>query len=112
MQERLDDYSTEESSLLSGCACPAWAVAASAGAVVTFTFGGINYNTTPIQGVFQRVTLRDIVLGLANGEGAVVFNSNAGTNADVNTPEPASVATLGAGLGLLLVLAGRRHRRA
>jgi hypothetical protein len=81
-----------------------------AGAVVTFTFGGANYNTTPVQGVFQRVTLRDIILGLAQGEGAVVFNSNAGTNADVTTPEPACVATFGAGLGLLLVLAVRRRR--
>ena len=85
---------------------------AMAGAVVTFTFGGTDYNTTPIIAVFPKVTLLDIITGLARGEGVVALNNDTGTSGDVTTPEPASVATLGAGLVLLLVLARRRHRRA
>ena len=80
-----------------------------AGAAVTFTFGGANYNTTPVIGTFQPVTLQSIITGLAGGDGVVVFNSNATTNADVTTPEPACLATFGAGLGLLLALARRRR---
>ena len=79
-----------------------------AGALVTFTFGGTNYNTTPIKAVFPVVTLLDIITGLARGEGVVAFNNNTGTNGDVSNPEPACLATFGAGLGLLIALARRR----
>jgi hypothetical protein len=56
-----------------------------AGAVVTFTFGGTNYNTTPIIAVFPKVTLLDIITGLARGEGAVALNK---------TPVPAATSRL------------------
>jgi hypothetical protein len=82
-----------------------------AGALVTFQFGGTNYNTASIQGAFQRLTFGDLVNGISQGEGVGAFDAKAGTNADVATPEPACVATFGAGLGLLIALAGRRRRR-
>jgi hypothetical protein len=81
-----------------------------AGAMVTFQFGGINYNTGTFQSQFQQVTLLDIILGLAQGQGLVAFNSNAGTAANVDAPEPGTLATLGTGLGLLLAFAARRRR--
>ena len=82
---------------------------AMAGAVVTFTFGGTNYNTTPITAVFPQVTLLDIITGLARGEGVIAFNNDTGNSGDVSNPEPACLATFGAGLGLLIALARRRR---
>jgi hypothetical protein len=80
-----------------------------AGATVTFQFGGLNYNTAGVQATFPVVTLLDVILGLAQGQGLVAFNANAGTSADVTTPEPSSLVTFGAGMGLLLALARRRR---
>ena len=82
-----------------------------AGALVTFQFGGTNYNTASIQGAFQPLTFGDLLTGISKGEGVGAFDAKAATSADVSTPEPACVATFGAGLGLLLALAGRRRRR-
>jgi hypothetical protein len=79
-----------------------------AGALVTFQFGGEGYQTTTVTGTFQAVTFQDVVNRLVSGDGAGAFN----TNADVSAPEPASVATFGAGMGLLMALASRRRRRA
>jgi hypothetical protein len=82
-----------------------------AGATVTFTFGGTNYTSTPIGGAFQPVTLQSILTGLAQGQGLAVFNTTADPGeGGVMTPEPACMATFGAGMGLLLALAGRRRR--
>jgi hypothetical protein len=67
-----------------------------AGALVTFRFAGEGYEEQTVNGTFQPFTF-----GLGNG---LV------STADVSTPEPASMATFGAGLGLILALAARRHR--
>ncbi len=65
-----------------------------AGALVTFNFGGEGYDTQTISGTFDPRSPGDGLLA----------------NADVSTPEPATVATLGVGLGLLLSRAVRRRR--
>ena len=65
-----------------------------AGAKVTFNFGGSGVEGTSVSGVFQPFDLRN---GLQS-------------SADVSTPEPASLATLGSGLGLLIALSVRRRR--
>jgi MYXO-CTERM domain-containing protein len=65
-----------------------------AGARVTFNFGGEGYDTQTISGTFDP---------RSPGDGLI-------SSADVSTPEPASVATFGAGLGILLALAARRRR--
>jgi hypothetical protein len=81
-----------------------------AGAEVTFTFGGGGggdiggYPTTTLTGTFQQVTFQEIIQGLVGGKGVDSFD----TNADASAPEPASVATFGVGLGLILALRRRR----
>ena len=67
-----------------------------AGAHVTFHFAGDGYEEQTVNGTFQPFTF-----GLGNG---II------STADVSTPEPASMATFAAGLGVLLVLAARRRR--
>jgi hypothetical protein len=67
-----------------------------AGALVTFHFAADTYQEQTVNGTFQPFTF-----GLGNG---II------STADVSTPEPASMATFSAGLGLLLVLAVRRCR--
>jgi MYXO-CTERM domain-containing protein len=67
-----------------------------AGALVTFHFAGDGYEEQTVNGTFQPFTF-----GLGNG---II------TTADVSTPEPASMATFAAGLGVLLALAARRRR--
>ena len=67
-----------------------------AGAHVTFHFSGDGYEEQTVNGTFQPFTF-----SLGNG---II------STADVSTPEPASIATFGLGLGVLLVLAARRRR--
>lgn len=67
---------------------------AMAGALVTYNFTGGGVENEIVTGTFQPFTL-------GNG-----FASTA----DVSTPEPASMATFGAGLSLLVALATRRRR--
>jgi MYXO-CTERM domain-containing protein len=67
-----------------------------AGARVAFHFAGDGYEEQIVNGAFQPFTFT-----LGNG----LFAS-----ADVSTPEPASMATFGAGLIVLIALAGRRRR--
>jgi len=77
-----------------------------AGAGVTFTFGGNGYDTTTLTGTFQQVTFQEIINRLITNGPTGAFD----TNLDANAPEPASLATFGAGLGLLIGLAARRRR--
>jgi hypothetical protein len=65
-----------------------------AGALVTFNFGGEGYDPQTISGTFDP---------RSPGDGLI-------SSADVSTPEPASVITFGAGVGLLLAFAARRRR--
>jgi hypothetical protein len=65
-----------------------------AGALVTFNFAGDGYDPMTISGTFDP---------RSPGDGLI-------SSADVSTPEPASIATFGAGLGLLLSIAARRRR--
>jgi hypothetical protein len=67
-----------------------------AGALVTYNFnsGGDGGQGETVTGTFQPFSLRS---GLAS-------------SADVSTPEPASLATFGAGMSLLFALAARRRR--
>jgi hypothetical protein len=81
-----------------------------AGATVTFEFAGTDYFTTDVKGTFQPVTFSEIIAGLTAGQGVSAFDTSAGSSADVASPEPATLATLGAGFGLLLALAARRRR--
>ena len=67
-----------------------------AGAQVTFHFAGDGYDDQTVNGTFQPFTF-------TLGNGLI-------STADVSTPEPASMATFGAGLGLLLSIAARRRR--
>jgi len=69
---------------------------AMAGALVTYNFnsGGDGGQGETVTGTFQPFSLRS---GLAS-------------SADVSTPEPASLATFGAGMSLLFALAARRRR--
>jgi MYXO-CTERM domain-containing protein len=67
-----------------------------AGALVTFHLAGDGYQDQTVNGTFQPFTFT-----LGNG---IV------STADVSTPEPASLATFGAGLGVLLALAAWRRR--
>ena len=67
-----------------------------AGARVTFHFSGDGYEEQTVNGSFQPFTFT-----LGNG---II------STADVSTPEPASMATFAAGLGVLLALAARRRR--
>ena len=65
-----------------------------AGALVTFNFAGDGYDPMTISGTFDP---------RSRGDGLI-------SSADVSTPEPASLATFGVGLGFLLSLAARRRR--
>jgi MYXO-CTERM domain-containing protein len=67
-----------------------------AGALVTFHLAGDGYQDQTVNGTFQPFTFTP-------GNGII-------STADVSTPEPASMSTLGAGLGLLLAFAARRRR--
>jgi hypothetical protein len=72
-----------------------------AGATVTYTFGGTDYYTGASEGTFQAPTLGDILRGDTG--------STLGILGDVQTPEPGTIAMLGAGLAALGLLRLRRR---
>jgi hypothetical protein len=57
-----------------------------------------------LTGTFGSVTLRDVIERLLQGDGGNPF----ATDADVQAPEPATLAIFGAGLGAVMLL--RRFR--
>jgi hypothetical protein len=77
---------------------------AMAGAIVSFEFGGTGYTTRTVSGTFGSVTLRDVIERLLQGDGGNPFASDA----DVQTPEPATLALFGVGLGAVMLLRSLR----
>lgn len=78
------------------------------GAVITYVFGGAGYDTTSFTGEFGRVTLRDIVQNLVNGNNPP---NTTGSSTDI-APEPATWTGLAGGLFLIAGLLRRRSSRA
>ena len=78
-------------------------------ALVTFQFGGSGYSTGTATAPLQAASVRSIVTGLLNGDGAGAFASSTVIATDV-VPEPATWGTGIAGLALLGLSARRRLR--